>query len=79
MRHDNPAYGKADDAFFEQYQEEHENVTITPTTIRYPNLAQTLLAELKSGSLDYDIVRVQPSWVCTFAEHMPMSPKTSSR
>ena len=46
----------------------HDKVTITPTTIRYPNLAQTLLADLKAGKLEYDIVRVQPSWVCSFAD-----------
>src|SRR5262245_62150465 len=63
LRHDNPAYGMADDAFFEEYKKAHDKVTITPTTIRYPNLAQTLLADLKAGKLAYDIVRVQPSWV----------------
>ena len=29
-----------------------------------------LLAQLKSGTLNYDIIRVQPSWVCTFADQL---------
>jgi multiple sugar transport system substrate-binding protein len=75
LRHDNPAYGTADDAFFEEYKKAHDKVTIKPTTIRYPNLAQTLLADLKAGKLDFDIVRVQPSWVCTFADQIADVPE----
>jgi multiple sugar transport system substrate-binding protein len=70
LRHDNPAYGTADTAFIEEYTKAHTNIKVTPTTIRYTNLAQTLLADLKAGKLEYDIVRVQPSWVCTFADQI---------
>jgi multiple sugar transport system substrate-binding protein len=70
LRHDNPAYGTADDAFHAEYKMANSHVTIEATTLRYTNLAQTLLADLKAGTLPYDIVRVQPSWVCTFADQL---------
>jgi multiple sugar transport system substrate-binding protein len=70
LRHDNPAYMTADGAFFDDYKKTSAHVTVNPTTIRYPNLAQMLLADLKAGNLPYDIVRVQPSWVCSFADQL---------
>jgi multiple sugar transport system substrate-binding protein len=70
LRHDNPAYAKADDAAFAEYSAAHTNVKITATNLTYPALGSTLLANLKNNSLDADLVRIQPSWVCSFADNL---------
>jgi multiple sugar transport system substrate-binding protein len=70
LRHDNPPYLTADDEAFAAYVAAHPQIKVNPTTIRYPSLASTLLADLKKDKLDYDLVRVQPSWVCTFADNL---------
>jgi multiple sugar transport system substrate-binding protein len=70
LRHDNPDYDKADDAFFADYTAGHPNVKVMDTTVRYPTLGSTLLADLKSDKLSADFVRIQPSWVCTFADNL---------
>src|SRR5947207_2636905 len=70
LRDDNPDYVKADKDFFALYKASHTNVTVKGETIKYPTLAATLLADLKAGKLNFDLVRVQPSWVCTFADNL---------
>jgi multiple sugar transport system substrate-binding protein len=70
LRHDNPNQGVADDAFITEYQNAHPNVKINATTVRYTTLGSTLLADLKNDKLTYDLVRIQPSWVCTFADNL---------
>jgi multiple sugar transport system substrate-binding protein len=70
MRHDNPAYQKADDAAFAEYSAAHPNVKVMGTTLTYPALGSTLLANLKNNTLEVDLVRIQPSWVCSFADNL---------
>jgi multiple sugar transport system substrate-binding protein len=70
LRHDNPPYAKADDEFLLDYKKTKPNVTVEVTTIRYPTLTSTLIAELKQNQLDADLVIVPPSWVCGFADNI---------
>lgn len=70
LRHDNPPYVQADDHHFADYMKEHASVTVAATTIKYQTLGATLLADLASGNLKYDVVRVIPSWVCSFADNL---------
>jgi multiple sugar transport system substrate-binding protein len=71
LRHDSPPYARADDAFFAEYMRAHPGVAVEATTVRYPTLGQTLLQDLKNNNLTrYDLVRVQPSWVCSFADNV---------
>jgi multiple sugar transport system substrate-binding protein len=70
LRHDNPPYVKADDDAFAAYSTAHTNVTITSSTLRYPSLTASLLADLPTDKIDADLVRVPPSWVCAFADHL---------
>jgi multiple sugar transport system substrate-binding protein len=70
MRHDNPGYLKADTDAFAEYTAAHPNVTIVDTTVTYPTLASTLLSDLKNNALAADLVRIQPSWLCTFADNL---------
>jgi multiple sugar transport system substrate-binding protein len=75
LRHDNSDYVRADDAAFASYTAAHPKVTVSPMTIRYPTLGSTLLAELKADRLAADLVRVQPSWVCSFADNLADVPE----
>jgi multiple sugar transport system substrate-binding protein len=70
LRHDNPPFAVADDAFITEYQTDHPGVKVNATTVRYTTLGSTLLADLKYDKLTYDLVRIQPSWVCTFADNL---------
>src|SRR3954471_18878967 len=70
LRHDNPPYVKADDEFFAGYKTDHSNVTVADSTIKYQALGATLLAQLKTNTLTADLVRVIPSWVCSFADNL---------
>jgi multiple sugar transport system substrate-binding protein len=70
LRHDNPPYVSADDQFFADYTARHAGVTVTSTTVKYPTLGETLLAELKGDKLTVDVVRMIPSWVCSFADNL---------
>jgi maltose-binding protein MalE len=70
MRNDNPPYVTASDTAFTAYTAAHSNVTIKDTTLRYPSLTSTLLADLKADKLSADLVFVPPSWVCTFADNL---------
>jgi multiple sugar transport system substrate-binding protein len=70
LRHDNPPYVTADDAYFADYTLAHPNVTVDSTTVKYQTLGTTLLADLKSDKLSADLVRVIPSWVCSFADNL---------
>jgi multiple sugar transport system substrate-binding protein len=70
LRHDNPPYVKADDEFFAGYKKDHPNVTVADSTIKYQALGATLLAQLKTNTLTADLVRVIPSWVCSFADNL---------
>src|SRR3954462_7051825 len=47
MRNDTPPYITASDTAFAAYTAAHSNVTIKDTTLRYPSLTSTLLADLK--------------------------------
>jgi multiple sugar transport system substrate-binding protein len=75
LRHDNPAYRQADDAFFGEYKTAHPKVTITDTSIDYASLTSRLLADLKTDKLGVDLVRIPPSWVCSFAANLADVPK----
>jgi len=70
LRHDNPPYVSADDAYFADYTAAHPNVTVDATTVKYQTLGTSLLANLKSDKLTDDIVRMIPSWVCSFADNL---------
>jgi multiple sugar transport system substrate-binding protein len=75
LRHDNPPYAKADDEFLVDYKAAKPNVTVEVTTVRYPTLTSTLLAELKTDKLAADLVIVPPSWVCGFADNVQDVPE----
>jgi multiple sugar transport system substrate-binding protein len=75
LRHDNPAYRQADDAFFAEYKTAHPTVTVTDTSIDYASLTSRLLADLKTDRLGVDLVRIPPSWVCSFAANLADVPK----
>jgi multiple sugar transport system substrate-binding protein len=70
LRHDNPPYVTADDAYFADYSLVHPDVKIESTTVKYQTLGETLLADLKSDKLTADVVRIIPSWVCSFADNL---------
>jgi multiple sugar transport system substrate-binding protein len=70
LRHDNPPYVAADEAIFADYLAQHPEVTLFRETIRYPRLTTTLNSHLKTDSLTSDLVRVPPSWVCSFADNL---------
>jgi multiple sugar transport system substrate-binding protein len=70
LRHDNPPYAKADDEFLADYKKLKPNVSVEVTTVRYPTLTSTLIAELKQDKLAADLVIVPPSWVCGFADNI---------
>jgi multiple sugar transport system substrate-binding protein len=70
LRHDNPPYMKADDEFFADYNKTHPNVKIVDTTVKYQTLGSTMLTDLKADRLTVDMVRVIPSWVCSFADNL---------
>jgi multiple sugar transport system substrate-binding protein len=70
MRHDNPGYLKADTDAFAAYTAAHPNVKIVDTTVTYPTLGSTLLSDLKNNTLAADLVRIEPSWLCTFADNL---------
>jgi multiple sugar transport system substrate-binding protein len=75
LRHDNPPYRRADDDAFVDYKARHPNVRIVDSTIPYPNLTARLVAELKHDTLDADLIRVPPSWVCGFADNVADVPE----
>jgi multiple sugar transport system substrate-binding protein len=70
LRQDNPAFMKADDEAFAEYTKANPGVVIAATTVKYQSLSASLLADLKSDTLDTDLVTVVPSWVCTFADNL---------
>jgi len=70
LRHDNPPYSQADDEAFTAYMAQHPNVKITSNTVKYQTLGTTLLSDLKADKLEVDLVRVIPSWVCSFANNL---------
>jgi multiple sugar transport system substrate-binding protein len=70
LQHDNPAYRMADMAAFDAYNKVHSNVTFKPTSVDYASLTSTLVADLKTDHLNTDIVRIPPSWVCSFAGNL---------
>ena len=74
LQHDNPAYRNADKVAFDDYTATHKNVTITTTSIDYASLTSKLLADLKADNLGVDLVRIPPSWVCSFADHLAEVP-----
>src|SRR4051812_32572488 len=67
LQHDNPAYRQADGVAFMAYTKAHATVTFKPTSVDYASLTSTLVADLKTDHLNYDVVRIPPSWVCSFA------------
>jgi multiple sugar transport system substrate-binding protein len=70
LQHDNPAYRQADGVAFEAYTKAHPTVTFKPTSVDYASLTSTLVADLKTDHLSTDIVRIPPSWVCSFAANL---------
>jgi ABC-type glycerol-3-phosphate transport system substrate-binding protein len=70
LRHDNPPYAKADDEFLADYKKANPNVTIEVTTVRYPTLTASLVADLSRDQLSHDLIIVPPSWVCGFANNI---------
>jgi multiple sugar transport system substrate-binding protein len=76
LRHDNPPYAMADDQAFAAYTAAHPNVKIENSTVKYQTLGSKLLTELKADHLDgIDLVRVIPSWVCSFAANLADVPE----
>jgi multiple sugar transport system substrate-binding protein len=70
LRTDNPPYARADDAVFGDYLAQHPEVTLFRETVRYPSLTATLNSDLKTNRLSSDLVRMPPSWVCSFADNL---------
>jgi multiple sugar transport system substrate-binding protein len=70
LRHDNPNYVTADEAFFAEYEKAHPNVKIMDTTIDYQALGPTLTSQLKNNAFDYDLVLIPPSLVCGFKNNI---------
>jgi multiple sugar transport system substrate-binding protein len=70
LRHDNPPYVTADDDFLASHKLDHPKVTVAATTVKYQTLGSTLLADLKTDKLAVDLVRMIPSWVCSFADNL---------
>jgi multiple sugar transport system substrate-binding protein len=70
LQHDNPAYRQADGVAFTAYTTAHPSVTFKPTSVDYASLTSTLVAQLKVDQLSTDIVRIPPSWVCSFAANL---------
>jgi multiple sugar transport system substrate-binding protein len=70
LQHDNPAYRQADGVAFDAYTKAHPNVTFKATSVDYVSLTSTLVADLKTDHLNTDIVRIPPSWVCSFAGNL---------
>jgi multiple sugar transport system substrate-binding protein len=70
LEHGNPDYGKANKVAFDAYHAAHPNVTIKVTTIEYASLTATLLADLKSDKLPYDLLQVPGNWACSFAANL---------
>jgi len=75
-QHDNPAYRMADMVAIAAYTTAHSNVTITPSSVDYATLTASLVADLKTDKFKYDIVRIPPSWVCSFAANLTDVPAT---
>jgi multiple sugar transport system substrate-binding protein len=74
LRHDNLSYSRADTEAFTTYKATRPNVTITEVTVDYPSLGATLLTDLKGDKLSADLVRIQPSWLCSFADNLAEVP-----
>jgi multiple sugar transport system substrate-binding protein len=75
LRWHNPAFNKADDEALAEYTKAHPNVEVAATTARDPNARQKLLADLKNGNtIPFDLVVIDPSWVCTFADNLAEVP-----
>jgi multiple sugar transport system substrate-binding protein len=70
LQHGNPAYDVANGAAFRAYESAHPNVKITTTTLEYPSLTSTLLADLKNDRLAADLVQVPGNWICSFAANV---------
>jgi multiple sugar transport system substrate-binding protein len=70
LRHENPNYVKADQAYFNAYMAAHPNVTIVDTTVDFATLWSTLLGDLRRDQFAYDLVLIPPSRVCGFAENI---------
>jgi multiple sugar transport system substrate-binding protein len=70
LRSDSPSFAQADDFAFGEYMRALPHVTVQTTTVRQTSLSQILLAELKADRLPADLVRVPPSWVCSFADNL---------
>jgi multiple sugar transport system substrate-binding protein len=70
LEHGNPSYGMANKAAFDAYRAAHPNVSVEVTTLEYPSLTATLLANLKSDRLGVDLVQVPGNWVCSFAANL---------
>ena len=70
LRHDNPNYRTADNAFFAEYMRAHPNVTIVDTTIPFNALTATLDGDLKIDQFKYDLVLIPPSWICSYVNNI---------
>jgi len=70
LRHDNPNYRKADQAFFMEYMTAHPNVTIVDTTVDFGTVAARLNSDLKTDHFMYDFVLIPPSRLCTYANNL---------
>src|SRR5690242_15133777 len=56
LRHDNPNYRIAGNAFFASYMAMHPNVTIVDTTVDFHTLDSMLLGDLRRDQFAYDLV-----------------------
>jgi multiple sugar transport system substrate-binding protein len=75
LRHDNPNYLTADDAYFEQYRADHPNVTIADTTVDFKALSTSLNSDLKNNQFAYDLVLIPPARLCSFADNLTDVPE----
>jgi len=70
LRHDNPNYLKADDDYFQWYEDMHPNVHVADTTVDFKTLSTSLNGDLKANQFGYDLVLIPPARLCSFADNL---------
>jgi multiple sugar transport system substrate-binding protein len=75
LRHDNPNYLRADDAYFRWYEAMHPNVHIADTTVDFKTLSTTLNGDLKNDQFAYDLVLIPPARLCSYAANLTDVPE----
>jgi multiple sugar transport system substrate-binding protein len=70
LREQHPAFNKADDEAFAEYTRAHPGVEIAATTIRGPGARQFLMVDLMRDAVPVDLILLEPSWVCSYADNL---------